>query len=234
MPHHARNHNQNRRRVCIICMKKGSDKITDLVLGRIHNHVQGLENYDPMDPRFPNAICGSCRNILADVSNGKKNSSVLPKLKAFNYEMIIHTFMVDSIKCKCYICQVARQKVQSHQICITPPVKGKGNPNFLRDQYGRATNDHDGIETKFLDQQPSTSKKVSNISNEMPSINASDLKEMRTTLGLSKIQTMKVTQIIRTKLGRKSIEPNIDLGLKPEKHMFKENIYCDSMDMEIK
>ena len=68
----------------------------------------------------------------------------------------------------------------------------------------------------------------------MPSINASDLKEMRTTLGLSKIQTKKVTQIIRTKLGRKSIEPNIDLGLKPEKHMFKENIYCDSMDMEIK
>ena len=60
-------------------------------------------------------------------------------------------------------------------------MKGKGNPNFLRDQYGRATNDHDGIETKFLDQQPSISKKVSNISNEMPSINASDLKEMRTT-----------------------------------------------------
>ena len=74
-------------------MKKGSDKITDLILGRILNYVDGLEQYDPMDPRFPNAICGTCRNTLADVANGKNNSSVLPKV--FNYEIIIHNFMVD-------------------------------------------------------------------------------------------------------------------------------------------
>ena len=98
--------------------------MTKLIL----NHVHGHEHYDPMNLRFPNAIYGSCRNILADVSNGKKNSSVLPK--AFNYESIIHTFMVDSTKCKCYICQVARQKVQSHKICVTPSVKGRGNPIF--------------------------------------------------------------------------------------------------------
>ena len=99
--------------------------------------------------------------------------------------------------------KVAKQKVQSHKICITPSVNGRGNPIFLRDQYKRAKNNYDCIETNILDLQPSTSNKFNNTSNQRPSINTSDLKEMHTTFGLSKIQTMKVSQIICTKLGRK-------------------------------
>ena len=72
MPHHARNHMQNRKRVCILCMKKGLDKITHLILERIYELVVGLENYDPSDPQFPHAICGNCRHILTDISMGKK------------------------------------------------------------------------------------------------------------------------------------------------------------------
>ena len=50
MPHHARNHNQNRRRVCIVCVNKGNDTIAELVMSRIHKHVKGLEHYSTLFP----------------------------------------------------------------------------------------------------------------------------------------------------------------------------------------
>ena len=108
MPHHARNHNQNRRRVCIVCMNKGKDTISELVLSRITKYVKGLEHYDPVDPRFPNAICGNCRNLLADIADGNNKSAQLPEI--FNYyEYIMNSFIENSSKCKCFICQTARK-----------------------------------------------------------------------------------------------------------------------------
>ena len=97
MTHKARNHCQNRKRVCIICMTKANGDITDLVLERIHKYVTGLEQCDLMDPRFPKAICGSCRNILADISKGDKDPSVLPR--AYNYITLMHNFSGDSTTC---------------------------------------------------------------------------------------------------------------------------------------
>ena len=119
MPYHAGNHTENLRKVCIICLSKGYNKITDLVLERILKYIHGFEKYDPLDPRYPKAICSTCRKTLVDVSNGKISKSILPK--AYNFETLIRTFDEGSTKCKCFICQVARQKVGSNKnLCNSP------------------------------------------------------------------------------------------------------------------
>ena len=46
-------------------------------------------------------------------------------------------------------------------------------------------------------------------------------------------QTRKLSQIVRSKLGRTSIEPNIDLTLDEEKSIFQEIIYHDLMNMDV-
>ena len=112
MPHYPRTHMQNRKRVCIICMKKATCNISHLVLERIHTHIEKLEQYDPSNPYFPTTICGSCRCSLTDISKGIKNSTLLPKI--FSYERLI--ISENSTKCNCLICQISRKNLLSENI----------------------------------------------------------------------------------------------------------------------
>ena len=76
MPKPAKNHMQNRFKVCILCMRKAPHIISKLVAGQLRLQVQGLENYDPEDPKLPQGICNTCRANLAKITNGKKTRRV--------------------------------------------------------------------------------------------------------------------------------------------------------------
>ena len=151
MLHHARNNNQNRRRICVICMRRGDNRITDLVLDRIHIHIKGLDKYDPSDPRYPSATCGSCRSVLANVANGKKHPSVLPVV--IDYEVTIKSFVQFSTKCKCYICQNSRKTFHYQRNCMIMPVRGKGNPRFVKDLLKNNRDNSNSIDNPIEDPQ---------------------------------------------------------------------------------
>ena len=171
MPHYARNHTQNRRRVCILCMKKATDKISDLVLERIHTHVSELRHYDPCDRQFPRAICGTCRIILAKIEKGNIDSSNLPEI--INYKSIIHNCIDNSNKCKCLICQVARKGFPYEKICIEMPVSQAGRPKLPNKVICKPIEKDCDVEGADMSQPG-------------PSINAVNINEMRTVLGLSR------------------------------------------------
>ena len=61
MPNKAQTHEQNRGKVCLICLKKGNSMSN--IAGVTYSRVKAfyLSNYDPSDDRLPNGICGRDR-----------------------------------------------------------------------------------------------------------------------------------------------------------------------------
>ena len=222
MPHTAKNHIQNRKKVCILCMKKTRKTmrtVSELVVCQLRAHVVGLENYNPDDPQLPEAICGTCRIYLAKTANGIKDSTCLPYL--INYEAMIVSFNKNSTECICLICQIARKKVPQEKICLKRPVKDKRRPKLPRLNH---------VETIEIDCDDIDA----NISEPGPSIGTDQINEMRSVVGLSRRQTKKCAQFIRSNLGRKSIEPNVDFSLDSKKAILKDHFFFESMEMDVK
>lgn len=116
----ACSHEENRHKVCIVCMMKGTRNITETIVTRLRENY--ISNYDPTDDRLPCAICSKCSNDLREVSNGNKSSDILPDV--FDYSVIVPKYVASTRSgiqrlCDCYICEVGRQSgtcVQRHQI----------------------------------------------------------------------------------------------------------------------
>ena len=117
----ALTHEENRLKVCVVCMQKGDYKITDIVLQRIRQIF--IENYDASEQCSPGAICGRCRALLIDIDNGKKNTNALPEVYDFSE---IQPFLRSSTRCTpnplchCKICLIATTK--------SVPSRQKGRP----------------------------------------------------------------------------------------------------------
>ena len=60
----ALTHAQNRAKVCLLCFQKGSSMslITGITLTRVQSYF--FENFNPLDQKLPNGICGLCRLLL--------------------------------------------------------------------------------------------------------------------------------------------------------------------------
>lgn len=87
----------------------------------MENSVKEFSNpfYNLKDPRFPSAICGTCRIALKKERNDGCNKYSLPQMP--NFEDIILPIKTRFTKqCFCYICQTARQNKH------VKFVKGKG------------------------------------------------------------------------------------------------------------
>ena len=93
MPYHAKSHMQNRKKVCIICMRKAKCTISELVAQQLRLHIVDLENYDCEDPQLPQGICGTCRVTLGKITTGTKDTTHLPDI--FNYKAFIVSFTKD-------------------------------------------------------------------------------------------------------------------------------------------
>ena len=105
MPNHARSHDENRKVVCIMCLRKGNRELTPFLVSKIQNNYKEQFNFD--DPRIPQGLCDPCRLALGKCDQGQK--VVLPKL--FQFETIdikVHTRGQD---CDCLICDIGRLKL---------------------------------------------------------------------------------------------------------------------------
>jgi hypothetical protein len=116
MPLHetrALNHEENRKKVCLICFNKSNCNITDVVLARIRRYF--MPTYEMTNPNLPCGMCSRCRSNLLDISDGNKSTSVLPT--PFDFRVIApYTTATRSDPipvCECQICEIARQSGKS-------------------------------------------------------------------------------------------------------------------------
>jgi hypothetical protein len=101
----AKNHEENRKSVCCVCMKKSNDVLTKTVIERIQKYFQ--QDIDFKDSRVPSGICTACRMNLATVSNEGLEKSATP---LYNFSSIILPIFLRSSpsSCTCTICKIAR------------------------------------------------------------------------------------------------------------------------------
>jgi hypothetical protein len=106
MPNHAKTHEECRKTVSFLCMKKGHRELTDFMIGRILKLVKSDLNFD--DERVPRGICNTCRLLLQKRDSGE-TSNELPPL--FNYfSILIKPNTRTSTTCACLICQTGKCK----------------------------------------------------------------------------------------------------------------------------
>ena len=203
-------------------MKKGSDTITTLVLSRIREYVVDLADYDPTDPQFPMAICGHCRNILTDISQGKKDTSYIPDI--FNYKLMVNQFdTTNNDECLCPLCKTARTNFKYQKVCIEMPIR-KISKNLKKSSILKIPNMHSG---------DSSFEKSGGASNSGFSVDSADIEFLRSSLSLTTNQTKKCTAFIRKKFGRNAVESSTDFSLSNKKNVFIENIQTVSFEMDI-
>ena len=109
--HHQRflTHDQNREKVCIVCMDKGVGlySLTDIVLKRIRNFF--MSTFDPEERCCPKSISSKYRKDLYDIENGKKTVHDLPDTYDFDHILPhVRRLRLDENRyCECEICNVA-------------------------------------------------------------------------------------------------------------------------------
>lgn len=119
----ALTHMENRKKVCIICMQKAKNPISQVVLQRIRAYF--MKDYDPIDACYPSAICSKCRSDLLYICSGKKTAAILPPM--FDFGLILPQLQSTRNQpnpiCCCQLCVIARQS------CTTIPKRKKGRPS---------------------------------------------------------------------------------------------------------
>ena len=116
-------HDENRAKVCVVCMQKAKYPLTEIIINRIQAYF--ITNYDKFDCCLPCGICGKCRSDLLDISKGKKDTSILPQV--YDFSDIIPSLPSSTRAnphpiCDCCICDIARQSG------TTIPSRKKGRP----------------------------------------------------------------------------------------------------------
>ena len=79
MPYQARNHEENRKVVCLTCMKKASRQLSSFQADRISKIYQ--TNIDFSDGRVPQGLCEACRTTFKRKDEGREVA--LPQLFDF-------------------------------------------------------------------------------------------------------------------------------------------------------
>ena len=113
MPTFARNHAQSRKCLCILCLKKCKDQLTQTVKQRLCAHLKREINFE--DLRFPSGICSTCRLALLKKNEQEMMACHLPKL--FNFETITLPKFLRSapLSCNCLLCKTARKRSPKKQ-----------------------------------------------------------------------------------------------------------------------
>lgn len=119
MPHHAKTHEENRSKICLLCFNKG--KVMRLLT---KDHYETIENYiidgfDRSDNRLPNGICGTCRLTVQECSQG--NFKRLQHLNVYDHSLVVGSqppltrsaatnMSLAPSQCPCVVCGIARSK----------------------------------------------------------------------------------------------------------------------------
>nr|XP_047146312.1 uncharacterized protein LOC124819137 [Hydra vulgaris] len=126
MPTFAKNHEECRKSVCVICMKKGDQELTENFKAKILQQIQKEINFN--DDRVPLATCISCRSHIGKLCDGKTN--VVPQI--YDFESIsIKPLTRFSTVCECLICKIAKLKgKERHPLSKCLSVIGRGLPHY--------------------------------------------------------------------------------------------------------
>jgi hypothetical protein len=104
MPNKPKNHEECRKTVCFLCMRKGDREINDFIIGRIHKLVKSDINF--ADERVPRALCNSCRTLLQKRDAGDLKVT-LPAVYNFS-TIVVKPLIRTSSSCDCLICQIGK------------------------------------------------------------------------------------------------------------------------------
>ena len=120
MPNKAKSHEDCRKSVCVLCLKKGDRELSDFIKGRIHKLVKININF--ADERVPLAICNNCRTILQKRDAGDMSVS-LPAIYNFS-SIVLKPMTRTSGSCDCLICQIGKLKLnQKHPLAPKEPTR---------------------------------------------------------------------------------------------------------------
>ena len=122
MPHTAKTHEENRKALCVVCIRKAKSlqNITENIAKMVKKHA--LANYTSSDISLPTSICGTCRLTLSEYDRGNFSR----KLEVFDHSKIRFPISKDNTNCQCKLCEIARQNLHSVQTGASR--KGKGRP----------------------------------------------------------------------------------------------------------
>lgn len=107
MPNHAKSHEENRAKVCLICFKRGSSmqRIGDASLSRVQQFF--CSDYDINQEFLPAAVCARCQRLLLDIERGSRSIESLPE--PFDFSVVVPTRTTrSSTVCTCCMCEIAR------------------------------------------------------------------------------------------------------------------------------
>ena len=118
MPNHKRNHEENRKCVCILCFRKPkgqlrnlSDKMRQLFINYVlTDDTNGLS--DMSFSWLPTTLCVSCKKLLDTVAKNPKlalkhvDFASLTPPQVFRGEVVTRSSL--EVECGCSVCEVAR------------------------------------------------------------------------------------------------------------------------------
>ena len=99
MPYKKLDHDSSRLKVCCICWRKATRKLTATYEKKVK---QLILDYDHSDPAFPAGICSSCRITLDTRATNNQLPISLEHKAKFRFDLRSSKF------CKCRICQIAK------------------------------------------------------------------------------------------------------------------------------
>lgn len=101
-------HNESRKRVCVICYRKGNRHLSSNDVKSIQDFV--IKDYDTENEDFPEAICNGCVLLLSKLRNGQRVN--LPQPTDYDPQRT-NLVLRGSKTCSCRICTIAHCDLQS-------------------------------------------------------------------------------------------------------------------------
>ncbi len=145
----AKTHEENRKSVCCVCMKKSNDVLTEKVIERIQKRFQ--QDIDFKDTRVPSGICTTCRIDLATLSTEESDQRTSSPLYDFSSIILPIVLRSSNSSCNCIICKIARSFPTNNF--------GKVHPlSVEKKKRGRPSTITNALEESFHKPQPTPQK----------------------------------------------------------------------------
>jgi hypothetical protein len=103
---HAGTHEENRRRICLLCFGKTKTMIE--IRGILQIEVSNIFEYDVSNERLPVVLCTGCKRNIYRIKNGTEKNVLLPTNISDIRPIRRSTRSNVTLQCNCYICELAR------------------------------------------------------------------------------------------------------------------------------
>lgn len=137
MPNAAKSHDENRRKLCLLCLGKSKDM---RAINSKHSEIINLHimQYDVEDNRLPNALCSTCRTVVLDYGRG--NFTRRLTLADLSIMAGAPPSTRSHSPCPCALCDLASSSINPSSTCIsTKNHRGRPSLSELPENLQRQT-----------------------------------------------------------------------------------------------